>query len=84
MQIGTVTDSGQQHYIFLAIDPDSIGIGRPIPIDNTRIQGSFGSDGRYIGILRGSLTLSKASKTGGEMAGEFTVDVFSKRPKPSN
>ena len=33
-------------------------------------------------MLRGSLLLSKASKTGGEMAGEFSVDVFSKQPKP--
>jgi hypothetical protein len=82
MQFVGTTQNGQQHYIFLAIDPDSIATGKPIAIDNTRIQGTFGSDGRYLGILRGSLTLSKASKTGGEMAGEFTVDVFSKRPKP--
>ena len=84
MQLVVTTDSGRQHYIIMGIDPDSVTTGKPIPIDNTRIQGTFGSDGRYIGILRGSLTLSKASKTGGEMAGEFTVDVFSKRPKPSN
>ena len=83
MQFVATTDTGRQHYIILGIDPDSISTGKPIAIDNTRIQGTFGSDGRYIGMLRGSLTLSKASKTGREMEGAFTVEVFSKRPKPS-
>jgi hypothetical protein len=81
-QIVAVTEGGQRHFIYLGIDPDSVTTAKPIPIDNTRIQGTFGSDGRYVGMLRGSLVLSKASKTGGEMAGEFTVDVFSKQPKP--
>ena len=82
LQFVAVTATGQQHFIYLGIDSDSVTTGKPIAIDNTRIQGTFGFEGRYVGMLRGSMVLSKASKTGGELAGEFAVDVFSKQPKP--
>lgn len=76
------TAKNEVYVISLAIDPDSYMAGKPIPIDNTHIQGMFGTGERYVGMLRGSLLLSKASKTSNEVAGEFTVDVFSKLPKP--
>ena len=79
MQFALTTDTGSQYYLYLAIDPDSYATGKPIPIDNTRIQGMFASQERHIGMLRGSLTLTEASKT---PAGHFTAEVFSKQPKP--
>ena len=82
MQFAATTDTGTRYFIYLAIDPDSYATGQPIPIDNTRIQGMFASE-RYIGMLRGTLTLTHASKTPtGQTAGHFTIEVFSKLPKP--
>ena len=78
--VAPTESDGNQYVIYLAIDPDSYATGKPIAIDNTRIQGMFASQNRYIGMLRGSLLLTKA--TNAEIAGEFTVDIFSKLPKP--
>ena len=80
LNIAAPTESGGNQYVlYLAIDPDSYATGKPIPIDNTHIQGMFASQERYLGMLRGSLLLNKATDT--EIAGEFTVDLFSKLPK---
>lgn len=82
LQFMASTAKNELYVISLAIDPDSYMAGKSIPIDNTHIQGMFGTGERYVGMLRGSLLLTKASKTSNEVAGEFTVDVFSKLPKP--
>ena len=75
--------SGNRRYVlYFAIDPESYTTGKAIAVDNTRIMGTFGSQERSIGMLRGSLQLTKAGKApNGEIAGEFSVDVFSKLPK---
>jgi spore coat protein CotH len=81
--------SDTQYMMYLAIDPDSYVAGRAIRIDNTRIFGMLGmTEGKgqnmkRIGMLRGTLQLTKAGKANGEeIAGEFNADVFSKLPKP--
>ena len=80
---GSAQPGNKQYAVFLQVDPESYAIGNPIPIDHTHVIGWFHSQERMIGMLRGSLLLNKASKTpGGEIAGEFTIDIFSKLPKP--
>jgi hypothetical protein len=79
---GSAQPGGKQYVVYLQVDPESYATGKRIPIDHTRIIGWFHSQERMIGMLRGSLLLSKAGKTpGGEVAGEFTIDIFSKLPR---
>jgi hypothetical protein len=77
------TAGAQQYVLYLGIDPDSYVTGRPIPINNTHIMGFCGTRERNLGMLRGSLLLTAAPKTGnGQLSGEFTADLFTKHPKP--
>lgn len=79
---GSAQPGGKQYVVYLQVDPESYATGKAIPIDHTRIIGWFHSQDRMIGMLRGSLLLSKAGKTpGSEIAGEFSIDIFSKLPK---
>lgn len=79
---GTARPGNKQYVVYLQVDPESYVTGKPIPIDHTRVIGWFHSQERMIGMLRGSLLLTKASKTpGGEISGQFTIDIFSKLPK---
>ena len=80
---GSAQPGNKQYVVYLQVDPESYATGKPIPIDHTHVIGWFHSQERMIGMLRGSLLLNKAGKTSGsEIAGEFTIDIFSKLPKP--
>lgn len=79
---GAAQPGNKQYVVYLQVDPESYATGKAIPIDHTHVIGWFHSQERMIGMLRGSLQLTKASKTpGGEIAGEFAIDIFSKLPK---
>ena len=79
---GSTQANGKQYAIYFQVDPESYAPGTPIPIDHTHVIGWFSTPERMIGMIRGSLLLTKAGKTpGSEIAGEFTAEVFSKLPK---